>query len=361
MSQETVEQMIRFLTEDPNRLRPDFEIVWHGGEPTSVPISFYESAFDIARRVAPEGVRIPHRFTTNATLINQQWCDLFKRWGVRIRVSIDGPQWLHDANRVDRSGHGTFERVMRGIEFLRSNGIPFQALGTLTNQSLDCAEELWQFYRRLGATTLNFSLEEIKGANRESTLQSSDYDRCRNFFKTILELRDRDAPGFFVREVDRLIQGSIYRLGERPVEPETLPLMIINVAWDGGISTFSPELLDARHESYGDFIFGNVGTHSLADIAKSSKLRLMYSHIWEGVRQCEKSCHYFKVCGGGCPAPKLFRNGTFKSTETTQCRLRVKAAWDAILDYKPGHSLNETALVQPLSFDGEREAIRAIP
>src|SRR5260370_33328840 len=125
MSVQTVEHMARFLLSNPNRLDKSFTILWHGGEPTTVPIDFYEFSFNILQRLAPVGVLIRNQFSTNGILLNQSWCELIKRWNVTMRVSIDGPQWLHDSTRVDRSGRGTFDKVMHGIQTLKENGIPF--------------------------------------------------------------------------------------------------------------------------------------------------------------------------------------------------------------------------------------------
>jgi uncharacterized protein len=332
MSYETMEQTARFLLQEPKRLHPEFSILWHLGEPMSVPISFYEFAFEALQRRCPEGKRIQNCFTTNATLINQSWCDLIKRWNLKIGVSIDGPQSLHDGNRVYRSSRGTFEQVMKGVENLRSNGIPFHALCTLTNQSLDYAEDLWRFFQKIGATSLHFNPEEIAGPNTRNSLNNRDYLRLRNFFRNILELRNREAPDFFIRNADVLPNVVYPSWLKHPVQMDSLPLVIISISWDGKVSTFSPEMMTGRHKKYGDFIFGHVATHTLDEIAKSEKLRLIYREISEGIRECKKSCSYFDVCGGGCPVHKLSEHGTFKTTETLSCRLRVQAIRDGVLD-----------------------------
>ena len=47
---------------------------------------------------------------------------------------------------------------------------------------------------------------------------------------------------------------------------------------------------------------------------------------------CKNTCDDLSVCQGD-PAMKLCENNTFASTETTECRLAIKARTDALLDY----------------------------
>ena len=61
-------------------------------------------------------MRVVHSFQTNATLITDEWCDLFERWQVSIGVSVDGPRELHDAQRVTRKGQGTPFPVFGSID-----------------------------------------------------------------------------------------------------------------------------------------------------------------------------------------------------------------------------------------------------
>src|SRR5262245_20413492 len=58
-------------------------ILWHGGEPLTAGLNFYEAAFKIFDRDSfDHGIR--HSIQTNATLIDEQWCVLFKRHDVSL-------------------------------------------------------------------------------------------------------------------------------------------------------------------------------------------------------------------------------------------------------------------------------------
>ena len=336
MSSEVLEQTLRFLMRGkPGLLDRGSQMLFHCGEPLAVPVAFYREAFEMLARLEPPETPVRVGFSTNATLVSQEWCDLIAaRGNVRVRVSMDGPAWLHDGQRVDRAGKGTFTRVMKGLERLRANHIPFDILCVVTQRTLGAAEELWHFFQSIGARSVGFCIEEVLGKNQVSSLQHAKAaDQLREFFDVWLKLREREAPRFYVRELDEIID-LVSRPRRTPlIRTDNLPLSLITVRWDGAITLFSPELQDVHDPHYGDFIFGNVATDSMESLLASEKFRRVYDDIDSGVNQCRRECKYYRACGGGYPVSKLIENGRFDSTETLSCRLKVKAIADVVLEH----------------------------
>jgi uncharacterized protein len=333
MSLEVLEKAWRFLLAQPDRLAQPLVIAWHAGEPLTVPSAFYERAFTLLAEMAPPGFRVEHWFQTNAMLIQQEWCDFFGRWNVRVGVSVDGPKWLHDTNRVDRRGKPTHDRVLRGIQYLQSQNIHFSTITVLTEAALNYPDDIWRFFCDLGVTYLAFNLEDVEGENRYSSLSTKTSPaRVEAFFRRLLELRDRENPSIQIRELDWFLDG----IPEWPREfrrMESEALCVINISWNGDVSTFSPELMGMKHKRYGDFVFGNVATATLDRLLDDPKLRFVADDIEAGVAECRKNCDYFCLCGGGTPSTKLFENGTFKSAETLACKLRIKCISNVVLDF----------------------------
>src|SRR5207249_630672 len=92
----------------------------------------------------------------------------------------------------------------------------------------------------------------------------------------------------------------------------------------GNISTFSPELLGARNEKYGNFCFGNVECGDLSRLLNNPTFIRLATEIHAGVQNCANGCDYFAFCGGGAPANKFYENGDFSSTETMYCRHTIQ-------------------------------------
>ncbi len=56
----------------------ELNFVWQGGEPLLAEIGFYKQVIAIQQRYASEGVTISNSLQTNATLLNDAWCRLFR-------------------------------------------------------------------------------------------------------------------------------------------------------------------------------------------------------------------------------------------------------------------------------------------
>jgi len=111
------EQVLEKLVADYMGL--GFDVVgfaWQGGEPTLMGVDFFRGAVELQRRYGRAGQWVSNKMQTNAVLLDEKWCKFLHENRFLLGISIDGPKDLHDRYRLDRSGAGTYERVMRGIE-----------------------------------------------------------------------------------------------------------------------------------------------------------------------------------------------------------------------------------------------------
>lgn len=344
MTLETCEKAFDFLFSDPSRLAGRVAIAWHAGEPLTVPIEFYERAFALEPRYFQGQASYDNWFQTNGTLVNQEWCDFIRRRNVRIGLSLDGPERFHDLKRVDRAGKGTFRRAVHAAELFAANGINYDIISVLSDSMLEYPDEIWSFFRDLGVKALAFSLEETKGVHLDSSFRDhASLQRVSRFFTRMLELRDRDNSRMHIREVDYFLNGIPHWASEFRSE-ENVPLCIVGVAWNGDVSTFSPELIGMKDVRYGDFTLGNVATSSMAGILNNPKFRQLYQEISDGVRHCRERCPYYCACGGGAPASKLGEHGSFNATETLVCRQKIMAIGNAVFTHlEQQYGVNRTA------------------
>lgn len=58
---------------------------------------------------------------TNGTLMNNRILDVLKKHISYITVSIDGPQYINDANRIFHDGKGSYEKVMSFINTIKQD------------------------------------------------------------------------------------------------------------------------------------------------------------------------------------------------------------------------------------------------
>ena len=329
MSLETLDLVCQRVFESPF-LDRQLEVAWHGGEPLTVPVTWYEEATALMARRRPAELQLQHCFQTNGLLVNKDWARFFARAKARVGLSIDGPADLHDTYRRTRRGHGTHEGAMRAVRLLQDQGHGFHVITVLTERTLDHPERLFDFYVQNKITEVGFNIEEIEGAHPGSSLAGGTIEtRFREFIRRFFELV-WDAPGLLrVRELESAV-GAL--LSDEPVrDQQNVPFAIVSVGCDGTISTFSPELLGAHHSRFDGFVFGCIATHRLSDIGHTPLFRAIAREIRRGVAACESSCRYFRWCGGGAPANKLFETGRFDVTETMHCRLTRQAMIDEVI------------------------------
>jgi uncharacterized protein len=311
----------------------EITVIWHAGEPLVVPVSFYREAFATIERMRPGSVHVRHSFQTNGTLIDADWCALFKDWNVGVGVSLDGPRELHDLHRKSRSGKGTFDRTIAGIRCLRDHDVPFHVISVLSHTSLDQPEALLDFYLSEGIDQICFNVEESEGDHVSSLFHGPELRRRYAAFLRTFWHRARESGRVrFLREIDLALPRMFRPEGVPTRNIQTEPLAMLNVDSHGNVSSFSPELLGLKNAEYGDYLLGNINFQTLQEIRDVCLASSLLRDIAAGVEACSRSCDYFSVCGGGAPVNKLFENGSLASTVTSYCTLTQMVPTDLILE-----------------------------
>jgi uncharacterized protein len=309
-------------------------VVWHAGEPMVLPIGFYRNAFRMVDALRPAEVLVTHSFQTNGTLIDEEWCKFFSEEHINLGVSVDGPQRLHDRNRLTRSGRGTFDKTIAGIRLLRRHEVPFHVISVLSADSMLLAREMFDFYVEEGIQHVCFNVEESEGNYVSQSFADIGVEAAYYQFLSEFWRLSASAPGkiTFIREIEHALQQVIRPEDALFSNQLVEPFAITSMDWAGNISTFSPELLGLKNAEYGDFLLGNINRDELVDLPQRANFMKILKDIETGVAMCRERCEYFSVCGGGEPVNKLAENGTFASTETTYCRVTKMRATDLVLD-----------------------------
>ncbi len=336
MTVETVDAVAQRLLDD-GLVGDELAVVWHAGEPLAVPPAFYEAAFAALAQRLGAHTRLQQCIQTNATLIDDAWCELFVRHRVKLGISIDGPADLHDRHRRTRNGRGTHAQVMRGVAQLQAHGIPFHAIAVVTAATLPQAEAFARFFIELGATELGLNFDEAEGANPRSSLAGQE-DAHAAFLRALLP--HMQAGRLALRELAqafRLVAQPLptYRWAgaDWPHNEQVLPFALLNVAWNGDFGTFSPELLGQATVGHGGgFTIGNVHRTGLFEAARGPAFARLWQPIRAGVELCRESCAHHFVCGGGSPVNKLYECGSLAAGETLYCRTMVKRPFDIALE-----------------------------
>ncbi|UCE08845.1 MAG: radical SAM protein, partial [bacterium] len=142
MSEKVLESYIKQYIE-ANEV-PAVSFAWQGGEPTLLDIDFFKKVVSLQKKFA-NGKTIENGFQTNGVLLNDKWCEFLAENKFLVGLSLDGPEELHNRYRVNKAGKGSFQRVMRALEFLKKHQVDFNILTVINRANLQKSVEVYRF------------------------------------------------------------------------------------------------------------------------------------------------------------------------------------------------------------------------
>jgi uncharacterized protein len=135
---------------------PEIWFAWQGGEPTLMGLDFFRKVVELQRKYTPPNQQVRNALQTNGTILTAEWCDFLRDNQFLVGLSIDGPQSLHDRYRVDKSGKGTFEQVMRGWELLKRHDVEYNTLTVVNREVAYQPLEVYEFLKSNGSHFMQF-------------------------------------------------------------------------------------------------------------------------------------------------------------------------------------------------------------
>ncbi len=298
-------------------------LVWHGGEPLAYGANHFIELIAPLENLRKAG-KISHCVQTNGTLIDEEWCRLFKNYDFEVGVSIDGPHLLN-TNRTDWQGNESFNKIMRGVSLLKMYDINFTCIAVITNESLLKASEIYDFFCQVGCESLGVNLEERLGMNSGS----AGGEEVARFWEELF-VRWYENPKIRVREFTNIIQWMGSLIGETKPIPNRKDIFP-TIGWNGDIVLLSPEMLGAKSLAHNDFIAGNLFVNDFTTILERGQKSLYVREYLQGVERCRSECKFFDYCRGGQASNKFFELGQIVATETLHCKNSQQIPVEVIL------------------------------
>jgi uncharacterized protein len=328
MSDETLEAYIKQTIE--GHQTPEVQISWQGGEPTLMGLDFFRKALEFEKKYKKPGQMIQHTIQTNGTLLNDEWAQFFKENNYLVGISLDGPRHLHDVNRVDKGGASTFDRVVRGIEFLKKNGVDFNILCTINATNQDHGAEVYRFFRdEVGAQFIQFIPivdrlmdSSLIPTNEIQVADDSDAHhagRLRRFYSQRGHVVSSysvspDGYGKFLNDVfDEWVKkdvGTIY--------VQMFDVTLANkVGAPPGLCVHSPtcgvalalehngDLYSCDHFVEPEYLLGNIREKGMVEMISSGRQQKFGSDKLNTLPKYCRECEVRWACHGGCPKDRF--------------------------------------------------------
>jgi uncharacterized protein len=327
MSQETLEAYIRQLLE--SHRAPEVTVAWQGGEPTLMKLEFFRHSVELVEKYRKPGQRVQQTFQTNGILLDDDWCAFFKEHNFLVGLSVDGPREIHNANRVDRGGQGTFDKVMKGWRKLRQHNVDFNILCTVNSANEHHGRSVYRFFRdELGAQWVQF-IPIIERATAD-TIQIANLgwserpgERRLLYTQSGDMVTDRSVGGkqygqFMIDIFEEWVRHDIGRMYVQLFDV-TLEayfgrhLLCIHAptCGYGPALEHNGDLYSCDHFVEPKFRLGNIHeTHMLTLVSSAVQRKFGDDKRDTLTAQC-KSCEVRPLCNGGCPKDRftLSRDG----------------------------------------------------
>jgi len=266
---------------------------WQGGEPMLMGLDFYMKVIELQKKYGDDGQVVSNSMQTNAVLIDEKWARFFAENKFLLGISIDGPKELHDYYRIDHSGKGTFDKVMRAIETCKKHKAEFNTLTMVNKKTADCPDEIFDFLIDNNISYMQFiPCVETDPATGE----------IADFSVTPQQLAD-----FQCRIFDRWLEFGPEKLSIRDFDS----ILSFCITGQHTICTYSRQcsgyiVVEHKGDCYPcDFFvtpqlyLGNILETPLKDIAACKK-KVNFNKAKLSVPSQCLICRYLDICRGGC-------------------------------------------------------------
>lgn len=300
MSDELLERYIRANIEGNNS--PVIAFAWHGGEPLLAGKEFFRKAVALEQKYA-EGRTVENSIQTNGLLLDDEWCAIFRDNNFLVGVSIDGPEHIHDAHRVDAGGQPTFARVIKGIERLYRNRVEYNTLTTVNIHSEGRGAEVYNFLRGISVFMQFLPVAELLCDGRIQSPEAQKADiapwsvSAKGFGEFMCDVFDiwvkKDVGRRYVQLFDATLALMV------GVQPSVCSLC--ETCGSGLTVEHNGDVYCCDHFVYPEYKIGNIHTDRLADLAYCDR-QFEFGVAKRALlpREC-RHCKFYNLCHGECP------------------------------------------------------------
>ena len=286
---------------------PEVEVAWQGGEPTLMGVDFFRKSVELAERYKKPGQRIRYTMQTNGVLLDDKWCEFFKTHDFLIGLSMDGPENIHNAYRVDKSGKGSFRKVFNGAELLKKHDVAVNILTCVHAANYAHPMEVYRFLRdEVQAEFIQFIPIVVRKNNTgfqegdtvtEHSIGGMAYG---SFLNSVFDEWVRHDVGRVFVQIFDVSLGSW--LGAPP------SLCIFADACGHALALeHNGDLYSCDHFVEPKYRLGNIGENGMAGLVTSAKQKVFGHDKKKKLPEYCRQCEVGQRCRGGCPKNRFIK------------------------------------------------------
>ena len=284
---------------------PEVTFGWQGGEPLLMGINFFERAVELQEKYRKPGVRIVNTLQTNGTLVDDEWGKFFHDNNFLIGLSLDGPQPMHDAFRLDKGNKPTWERVMHARDIFQEHGVEYNILCTVHKANADHPVEVYRFFRDEVKTEFIQFIPIVRRDNITGHQEGTDL--------TDHSVTAKQYGDFLIGVFDEWVRHDVGRVFVQIFD-------VALAAWTGqrpGLCVFEPtcglglamehngDLYACDHFVEPDYKLGNIMETPIIEMVASEEQRKFGLAKRDTLPQQCRNCEVRFICNGACPKNRI--------------------------------------------------------
>jgi len=299
--------LLKFIDEviSYNRFTPPTNFFFHGGEPLLINVENWKEILNYFREKNYPSI---FHIQTNATLINDNFINLFKEFNVKIGASLDGPASINDQTRIFKNGKGTFPIIFKNLQKLKRANIEVGCLVTLNRINIKNIKLIYTFFKK---NYIPFNIRPI--FETRYSVPKKFLITPQEYAKAVCDLfnlwfNDSEVSLFLIKDFTTRIAQFI-----KPIEGMEICTFGKNCAkyfvyFDLEEGSLYPCATLHKEEA---FFYGNIQKNSLVNILNSSKIKQLQRR-WELLSKTDcKNCEFARWCYGGCGSRAYRYYGNF--------------------------------------------------
>ena len=267
-------------------------IAFQGGEPTLAGLGYFKK---FVKRVSlqQKETAVEYSLQTNGLLLDEKWAGFLKENNFLVGLSLDGPEMLHNSNRLLPNHRGSFKNVYAAKTLLENYNISYSILSVLTKDAARHPDEIFDFLLRDNISKVQFipCLGKLESSLSEG--YSLDPKAFRFFYSRIFKRwRDELLKGHYIsiQFIDGILQ-QILRRGSRICGLDGCCRMQNVIEADGTVYPCDFYPLDLYEA-------GRADKRSIVELEKNAENNIFFKDKPSLPSYC-RSCSFLPMCGGG--------------------------------------------------------------
>ncbi len=312
MSEDTLKEVLKkaFAFAGKDRVMLSFQ----GGEPLIAGKQFFYKLHELIRTLNVNRAPVSIGIQTNGTLIDEEWCTIFRRGGYLVGLSLDGDK-IANENRIDAQFQPTFDRVLKSAKLLQKNKVDFNILIVLTKRIARRIEPIYAFFKKQGFKHLQFipMLKPLRflpdgrvdDSPNYNPFPSKEEDFCLSaddyayFLKTCFSLYLKDFVGgnyVSIRQFDNYVRLANGQFAEQCGMCGHCNHQFV-IEGDGKVYPCDFYCLDC-------YEMGNINDTDFFVLAKHPIATEFINESLKVEDKC-KNCEFFRLCANGCKRERI--------------------------------------------------------